>query len=237
LEEFLSDFFIVHFIDLPGFHRNSPPFDGKISLEKFSQYLDQEIEKLDVDEYIVGGVSFGFLVVNNAKLDRRCKAILAIEPFINSRSLNASLRKGYAALSLLMKILLFFHIEKTIWKAKWFSEYLHNESNYPQERIEMIINHIDAQTFFSVATLLMSYKKEPLFHTEIPYYLIGNFEDKTVNFDSIVEIFKKSISQLNIISVPIDHYPVDPTKKYFEKKIPAETMHQIIVSLSQKTTD
>lgn len=93
LEEFLSDYFSVHFIDLPGFHKDSPPFERKITLKKFSDYLDQKISELKADKYIAGGVSFGFLVVNNAKLDKRCKAILAMEPFVNTKCLNFSFWK------------------------------------------------------------------------------------------------------------------------------------------------
>lgn len=64
LEEFFADFFTVHFIDLPGFHKNNPKHKGSVTLKKFSNYFDQQIAELDADEYIVGGISFGFLVFN-----------------------------------------------------------------------------------------------------------------------------------------------------------------------------
>lgn len=227
LEEFLSDFFTVHFIDLPGFHKNSPPFNNEVSIENFSNYLDQKISDLDIDEYTVGGISFGFSVVNNAKLDKRCKAILAVEPFVNSKYLNTSYR---TSLVIMMGLIHFFHIEKLIWESKWFRQYLQKESGYPKERIDMIINHIDPRTFFSVAKLILNYNEEPIFHN-LPYFLIGNFEDKTIDFNSIVEVFKKNIQKLKIIAVPIDHYPKDPSKEYFTSKITMEHMHRILAGI------
>jgi pimeloyl-ACP methyl ester carboxylesterase len=60
LEEFLADYFTVHFIDLPGFHKDNPPFHDSITIQKFSNYLDKKILELDATEYIVGGVSWFF---------------------------------------------------------------------------------------------------------------------------------------------------------------------------------
>ena len=120
LEEFLADYFTVHFIDLPGSHKNNPPFHGAVTLKKFSDYFDQKIAELDADEYIVGGVSFGFLVINNAKLDKRCKAILAMEPFLNTTCLNIPFwdQKKYATISALLKLIHSIGMEKQIWKSE-----------------------------------------------------------------------------------------------------------------------
>src|SRR3989344_2575884 len=137
LEEFLSDFFTVHFIDLPGFHKNNPLHEGAITLKKFSNYFDQKIAELDVDEYIVGGVSFGFLVVNNSKLDERCKAILAMEPFVNTKCLNISFwkQKKYIAIASMVKLIHLLGVEKFIWTSNWFNDYLQKESDYSKERV------------------------------------------------------------------------------------------------------
>ena len=184
LEEFLADYFTVHFIDLPGFNNNVPSFNGSVTLKKFSNYFEQKVEELNVDEYIVGGVSFGFLVINNAKLDKRCKAILAMEPFLNTDCLNISfIDKGaYKATTSLLKMVRLTGVENKIWKSDWFGKYLQKISDYPEERINIIIEHIDARTFFTVAGLLLSYKENPKFH-DLPYFLVGNFADKTINFD------------------------------------------------------
>lgn len=232
LEEFLSDFFTVHFIDLPGFHKNNPPLTGEITLRKFSNYFDQKIAELNVEEYIVGGVSFGFLVINNAKLDKRCKAVLAMEPFMTTKCLNISFwkRKLYIAIVALLKLIHFFRMEKRIWESNWFSKYLQKEADYPKERVDTIMKHIDPRTFFAVTGLLMNYHKNPKFH-KLPHFLVGNFADKTINFDRVVEIFIKNLHEVHVTSEPIDHYPKDLTKNYFKTRIPNEHIRRMLACI------
>jgi pimeloyl-ACP methyl ester carboxylesterase len=232
LEEFLADFFTVHFINLPGFHKDNPSFNGAITLKKFSNYFDQKVAELDVDEYIVGGVSFGFLVVNNAKLDKRCKAIVAMEPFVNIECLNIPFwtQKKYIFFTILLRVIRFLKLEQYIWKSNWFNEYLQQESDYPKERVDIIIKHLDSRTFFAVTKLLLSYKKKAVFHN-LPYFLIGNFADKTINFDKVVEVFLKNLYELHVASEPIDHYPKELTKQYFKTRIPREHIQRILACI------
>ena len=229
LKEYLSDFFSVFFIDLPGFHKNSPPFKGEITIKKFSDYLDERIANLDLEEYIIGGVSFGFLVINNAKLDKRCRAILAMEPFVNVNCLSISYwkQKKYVVIALLLKLIHFLGVENIIWKSKYFNEYLQKESDYPKKRVDIIIDNFDSRTFFAVTNLLLSYNKKPKFHN-LPHFLIGNFSDKTINFDAVVDIFADNLRELHIASEPIDHYPKNLTKSYFKTRIPNEHVFRMI---------
>lgn len=232
LEEFLADFFTVHFVDLPGFHKNSPSFHNEITIQKFSNYLDKKISELNADEYIVGGVSFGFLVVNNAKLDHRCRAIIAMEPFVNIKCLNIPFftQKKYIVITTLLKLVEYFSLERLIWESDYFNKYLQKELGYKKERVDTIINHIDPRTFFSVTNLLLNYKKNPKFH-DLPYFLIGNFADKTINFDRAVEIFIENLHELHITSEPIDHYPKDLTKSYFKTRIPHEHISRMLACM------
>lgn len=229
LKDYLDDYFTVHFVDLPGFHKDNPPLKGAITIKKFSDFLEKKIEDLNLKEYVVGGISFGFLVVNNAKLDKNCKAILAMEPYLNIECLNMTFweRKKYILISFILKGMHYFKMENSIWKSKWFASYLQKESDSPKERVSMIIKHIDCHTFFTVMKILLSYTKQPKFH-ELPYFLIGNFADKTINFDSVVEIFIKNLREIHIASEPIDHYPKNLTKDYFRIRIPAEHISRVI---------
>ena len=176
-----------------------------------------------------GGVSFGFLVINSAKLDKRCKAIIAMEPFVNTHCLNISFgkQKKFIALANLLKLIGYFNLEKFIWRSNWFNNYLQKESEYPKERVDTIIKHLDCKTFFSVTSILLNYKKDPKFH-ELPYFLVGNFADKTINFNKVVEVFVKNLRELHITSEPIDHYPKDLTKSYFKTRIPNEHIKRIL---------
>lgn len=230
LEEFLADYFDVHFIDLPGFNRNAP-LDG-ITLKKFANYLDRRIAELEVEEYIVGGVSFGFLVINHARLDERCRAILAMEPFLNADCLNISFwkRRGHAFLAGMLKLLHLFGMEDPVWRSEWFSRYLKKGFDYPEDRIRTIIRLIDAGTFFAVAQMLMTYRENPKFH-DLPHFLIGNFTDKTINFDKTVEVFISNLAELHLASEPIDHYPKELTKSYFKTRIPPEHINRMLACI------
>jgi hypothetical protein len=73
----------------------------------------------------------------------------------------------------------------------------------------------------------MDYQKKPKFH-KLPYFLIGNFADQTINFSAVAEIFIENVPELHIISVPIDHYPKNLTKEYFVTRIPKHDMSKII---------
>ena len=232
LEEFLSDFFTVHFIDLPGFHKQSLPFSDAITLKKFSNYFDRKIAELDANEYVVGGVSFGFLVINNARLDKRCKAIMAMEPFINTECLNIPYwrQKSYFLMASILRFINFFDLGKFIWTSVWFNRYLQRVANYPKERIDIIIKSFDPRTFFTVASMLLIYNKKPKFHP-LPYFLVGNFADETINFEKAVEIFIKNLTELHIASEPIDHYPKNLTKEYFKSRVPKEHISRIIACM------
>ena len=221
---------------MPGFHKDNPPFGGVISIKRFSHYFDQRIADLDVDEYVVGGVSFGFLVVNEARLDKRCRAILAMEPFLNVDCLNLPFltREKYIIIATLLKLMRTFGMEQKVWSSNWFNRYLRDELGYPKERLDTIIDNLDAHTFFSVTRLLLTYHKKPVFH-DLPHFLIGNFSDKTMNFDMTAEIFLKNLRELHIASEPIDHYPKDLTKAYFETRIPKEHVYRMIECMGEKS--
>lgn len=93
-----------------------------------------------------------------------------------------------------------------------------------------IIGHFDPRTFFTVAGLLLNYRKNPRFHN-LPHFLIGNFSDKTINFDRTVEVFIKKLHELHIASEPIDHYPKDLTKEYFRTRVPEDHIRRILACM------
>jgi len=232
LIEFLDDFFTVHFIDLPGFHKKSPPFKGHITIQRFSDYVDQKIKEWDFDEYIIGGASFGFLVVNNAKLNKKCRAVLAMEPYINIHCIHTSFwkQKQYSAITSFLKLIRTLHLEDKIWRSKMFSDFLQKEADYPKKRIDVIIRHIDPRTFFTITSILMNYKKNPKFH-DLPHFLIGNFADRSIDFEAVIEVFVKNLDELHIASEPIDHYPKELTKRYFKSRIPHEHINRLLACI------
>ena len=79
--EYLSDSFNVYFIDLPGFTKAVPPLE-RVTFAGYYDFVGRKIKELDLDSYLVEGISFGFAIVNHLNHDRKCKGIIAIEPFI-----------------------------------------------------------------------------------------------------------------------------------------------------------
>ena len=106
-KEYLDDYFNVYFIDMPGFVLEKKPL-AKISIENFSEYLDEEIGRLGLKSYFLGGISFGFLVVNGVKVDSKCKGILAMEPYLNSKMLKMNSGSRLKLLALINFINIFF---------------------------------------------------------------------------------------------------------------------------------
>ncbi len=222
LKEFLDDYFNVYFLDLPGFNVNIPPLKN-ITYDDYSKYLEDYIKKLKLKDYFLGGISFGFLVVNNSKINKRCKGFLAIEPFINANYL----KQKFILISLI-KIGLFFvtclQLHNKFYNSTLFKKILLLQN--PKHRIETMIKTIDGVTFFETLKLLFNTKTIPKFQKK-PYILLINSNDNIVNADKTIKLFKKLNNKL-ILKIKSEHYPSDITKKYFQKKINSKVMKQLL---------
>ncbi len=86
LIDFLSDTFNVYFIDLPGFAADVPPLED-ISVEGFAHYVRRRIDGFGLEHFVLGGISFGFLVANRVPLNGECRGILGITPYLDRKSL------------------------------------------------------------------------------------------------------------------------------------------------------
>ena len=122
---YLERFFNLYFIDLPGFLNNEEDDrKEKISLDYYSNYISQEIKKHNLDSFMIGGISFGFLVANNAEFDvKKCKAILAIEPYLNISYLNIGFVKRFLYYHLIDRIIK-SDLEEKIWESPFADEFI-----------------------------------------------------------------------------------------------------------------
>lgn len=202
LIEYLEEYCNVYFIDLPGFTKKVPPLK-EITLEAYSNYLDHRIKSLKIKSYIAAGISFGFLVVNNAKLDKRCKGIIALEPYINFKSLNMNFLK------------------KSVYMLLADSFLALNLGFLLKNKIPL---QIDQKTFLKTASLILKNNKSVNFKN-LPYILIINKNDGTVKSNYLLQKFKKT-KHLTVYTA-IDHYPKDLSKAYFEKMMPKSMLEKI----------
>lgn len=114
LADYLGEAFTVYFIDLPGFTRQVQPL-RPITLAAYSAFVEDKLGQLGLESYWLGGISFGFLVVNRLPFDPRCQAVLGIEPYTDARSLNLS---PYLRLALgnAVRWICRLHLHARVWR-------------------------------------------------------------------------------------------------------------------------
>ncbi len=222
--DYLSDYYIVYFIDLPGFIKTVPPLE-EITFEGYCAYVDSKIKSLHLDSYLAEGISFGFAIINHLEHDERCKGIIALEPFIGVRSLNYGPVKK-KLLAWLIQAVCSLKLYSLFWGSRVVAKYLPKLMHYPPETVRVLFEQIDARTFFETADLIFKDKHEYKFQN-LPYVLIANKDDRTVNFDYICTTFAGNITRLLVLNTVIDHYPQDTSKAYFQKMVPEEMIQKI----------
>lgn len=213
LIEYLSGYFEVHFIDLPGFRKNIPPLED-ISIKNYAEYLEQEIEKLELEEYVLGGISFSHCVVSMVRTDSSCKAILALEPYINRKSLVLSKRER-----LLYKFLINSVSKLGIYQFVWNEKIIGCFLKFQDKNIlRTIVREIDARTFFETSRLIFSY--EGMNWQKKPHVLAANENDDRVDWSYNLEQFKRHVKVLYVFRQHTDHFPPVISREYYAEIIP-----------------
>jgi pimeloyl-ACP methyl ester carboxylesterase len=224
LIEYLNDHFNVYFIDLPGFTKQVPPLP-KISFEGYSRFVESKIEEFGLESYIVGGISFGFLIVNNAQHGQRCKAIIAMEPYTGPRSLRMGLLKKVLS-GIPIKVVGLLRLWPAIWGSRLFRTYWPKLRHWPPGTSDVILEQVDARTYFETADLILSDRGDHELQA-FPHVLIGNKDDRTVNWDYILRVFTEIGERLLVVNTTMEHWPAVMTKEYFRSQIPEEDIKRI----------
>ena len=225
LIEYLNDYFNVYFIDLPGFTKDVLPL-SKISFDAYSRFVEDKIKEFNLANYIMGGISFGFFIINNIQHPNNCKGIIAMEPYIGPDSLKMGFPKSIIY-KLFIKSINLFNLSAIIWNNSLFKTYLPKSRGYPHDSVNIIFEQIDGRTFFETADLILKHKGTCTFQ-DFPHILIANKEDKTVNYDYLLKAFTENVNRLLVVNTTIDHYPEEPTKAYFQEKIPMEEVEKML---------
>src|SRR5258706_12874217 len=111
-------------------------------------------------------------------------------------------------------------------------KYLPKLTGYPSQTMRIMFEEIDARTFFETANIILKDHNTYQFH-DLPYALIANKQDRTVNFDYVYEILSRNVMKLLVMNTEIDHYPRDISKTYFKKMVREEIIQKITVFFSQ----
>lgn len=221
LYAFLADHFTVYPVDLPGFLPHKKPLK-EISFDNYARHVEEQIDQWNLKHYLLGGVSFGFTVVNHCQADERCKGFIALEPFINKHYL----KKQFANLWLqpMLACVNRLNMHERFYYSKLFQRYLH--ANAPSHRITLMQKTIDPYTFFETTRMLLHYEEEPTFHDK-PYAVVINDKDNTICGSKTINLFK-SLDRALIIKTTLEHHPANPSKQYFQRKIKRADIENII---------
>jgi pimeloyl-ACP methyl ester carboxylesterase len=227
LYDFLSDFFEVYPIDLPGFVKNIKPLE-EITLENYIRYVETEIEKLGIEDYWIGGVSFGFTIANLARNKSRCKGVISITPYLGSSFLNIPLwiRSAYVAIIYLLQV-------SNLFYKVWYSSFIRKSLLFIYnveigKKIKIIFDEVDARTFFETLKILLLDKQDRCVFINRPYVLIINENDETVASEKILRKFEEGTDNLAVVYTTAEHSPDIISKEYFKENVRQEDVTRMI---------
>lgn len=224
LTSYLSHYYCVHFIDLPGFIKTVPPLH-EISVKSYARYVQKKLDALGLESFYLGGISFGFLVINNLTLDKRCRGIVAIAPYINGRLLKLSPIKKLSYF-LLVNLTVSLNLSSSLWRSRLLHKAFYWYSDYPSERINHLLTHLDGKTFFITARIILNRRKNCRFQDR-PHVLIINQVDRTIDSYPLYKLFVANVSDLRVVKISADHYPLDVSEDYFRERFPEDVIRKI----------
>jgi hypothetical protein len=224
LIEYLSDYFEVYFIDLPGFTKTVPALD-EISFGGYVKFIAVKIQEFELRSYWLGGISFGFFLISQLQPDPTCQGFVGLEPYIGLASLRMGLFKRLFY-SIFCKTIIALKLSSFLWSNPISRKHLPKLRPYPPEHIDTLFDQLDSRTFFKTAALILGEKTESGF-TNSPYILIANKDDQTLDYNYILQAFAKNVQRLLVVNTTVDHYPADLTKAYFKTRIPATAVKKV----------
>jgi hypothetical protein len=227
--EYMSEYFNVYFIDLPGFHPDNEPLE-KATIEGFARYIEHKISEMNLNEYILAGISFGALLANKINLDES-KIVFRLNfgPFLGARWLRMSKFK-YLKMKTIANSVLRLGVEEYIWNSSQFKGYMARSMHKTGENktiVESILAEVEPHTFFSTLKELFSIGDTPLIRGK--QCLLINPSDSAINVNKIIKKYRQEINadDLCIIETKIDHFPRGVSYQYFKDTITQEEVDQI----------
>lgn len=223
--EYLNDFFVVHPLDPPGFSPESSPLEH-ISVATIQQAAREQVEALELDSYIIGGASFGFLLANYCATMPECKGVIAFAPYINQLSLMHS-KKELRRLSWLLRTLQYTFLDAIIWRndflyKKIWRSTMNGEYHYVFDQIR---ETFDRKTLLTIASELLVYKQLPAL-VEKPYALVMYPEDQVVSYTVATKTLQAA-NKVHILDTALEHFPERFTREYVAARVSHEGMKKV----------
>lgn len=225
---YLGKFFNVYCIDLPGFIKEYQPFP-KPSIDDFVEHVEKKILELSLTDYYLVGISFGYAVINRLHLNKNCKGILAIYPYLSESYLKFGILK-----KIFLKITLFiikkFQLEVFLWRSEIFKIFLKFIGNDDKD-IKDTLNQIDAKTYFSAAEFILENNKK-INMPNLPHVVILSNRDEILDYKRLLKTFKEAAKKL-ILTTSLPHMPKKLTQSIIELHFPPSLIAQMRVFLNQ----
>lgn len=225
LARYLSNYFTVFFIDLPGFTKTVPPLP-RITMENYAQFVVDKINTLRLKHYLIAGMSLGFGIVSRIQFDDKCKGVLGIGPYLGEDSINPKIKAQIGIKAFFLDLICFFRLYRLAWQTHLFKNFL-KKICLNRKLPKFILTEVDPRTYFETARLILHYHQKPLFD-HLPHVLMMNKEDDAVSYDYLAKQMKDNIEKLLIVNTDMDHNLPELTQKYFAAKLPKEKIGRIL---------
>jgi len=221
----LSDYFTVYPLDYPGYRSSKSALDN-YSIQSITETLEDYIENLNLNSYIVGGVSMGYLFANNIRENNKnCKGKVAMFPLVSDKCININPLKR-SAFKLGLKIIKQFSIYDLLWNSSVFKSRFLNEM-FPRDILKIMKDEIDPKAFFEMANLIIGSKYE-IRIDKTPHILVINESDYAIKSILTIDIFNSKIPNKIVIKSGMPHNPNSLEKKVFSKYLDDSKMKSIV---------
>jgi esterase/lipase len=220
----LSDYFKVYPIDYPGYRSSLPPLK-KYSIQSVVKKLEDDIENLNLNSYILGGISMGYFFTNKIKVNKKCKGIVAMFPLVSNKTININPIKK-SAFRLGLYIIKFLKVYDLIWISKYFNKLFFSKP-FPKKINKIMNDEINPRSFFEMANLILN-KKYEIQTNNTKHVVVINYNDYAIKSSLTMNILNSKISNKIVIKSDMPHNPNSLEKKVFDKYLDDSKMKIII---------
>lgn len=219
--------FKTYFIDYPGFDGRNGAYK-KLTPGSCISNTQKEIDKLNLDRYILGALSFGCYVINNLQIDERCKLVLNFEPFLGTEYLQTS-RMRIHLTSLLCRAIPALGLSDLVFGSKLFGKYLQDSNGkFNNNFAKTVQETIYPNAFFDLAHTILNLEKLPGF-LDCHHIIELNCDNNSViNVKKTLKYYEEQVGKENmtVINTPISHS--SGTFSYYKRVIKPELVKKLL---------
>lgn len=226
--DILNRYFNVHFLNLPGFHSSEAPIDGR-SIDDYVTNIEERIDALNLDKFVLAGISFGFLLINKANISKeKLYYRMGFAPFLGISKTKLT-KKKVLLLKVLTSSVCKLHIENRVWNNQvsyYFAKRLFKDDDLV---LDEIFRSTQPKSFFEVLHYILTFKG-PIEFKDSNYVLYMNPNDETVDYMETFDYFKKGVppSRLKVVNTNLPHFPKDLSTEFFEKTVTKAEIDKIV---------